>query len=81
MAEKKRRGSLFVASLGEVKLPDELERRVAGEIQASIIRALAEVDARGDVRRRFPSQSPFEDIQFPPHTQGIWIDPDIRSLS
>lgn len=81
MAEKKNRGSLFVASLGDVKLPDELERRVAGEIQASVMRALAEVDARGDVRRRFPSESPFDDIRLPPHTQGIWIDRDIRQLS
>lgn len=68
-------GSVFVASLGEVKLPPEIETKVAGEIQAAVLRGLAAVDFRGEVNTQFPREL------FPwGPTMGIWIGtpPSIR---
>lgn len=72
MAYENKDGSLFVADLGGVKLPAELEKKVAGDIQATVMRALASVDFKGDVLRRAPEGSP---IDFPGHTMGIWSWP------
>ncbi len=74
MGYEKGTGSLFVADLGGFKLPAELEREVAGKIQATVMRALATVDFRGDIVRRFPGDSK---IKFPDHTLGIWVEPEI----
>jgi hypothetical protein len=61
-------GSVFVASLGEVKLPPAIENRVAGEIQAAVMRGLAAVDFGGEVNTQFP-----RDL-FPwGRTLGMWV--------
>ena len=75
MAYKSEEGSLFVASLGGVKLPPEVEAKVAGEIQAAVMRALAAVDFAGDVHTKFPREG------FPDHTMGIWIGDQIPRFS
>jgi len=65
--------NLFVASLGRLKLTPEIEAKIAGEVQAAVIRSLAEIDFHGDVHTKFP----FNDFEvFLPfgRTLGIWVD-------
>jgi hypothetical protein len=46
-ARQTTRGSRFAVDLGDVKLPGVIEKRVEAEIQAVVLRALAEVDTKG----------------------------------
>lgn len=72
-----RRGSRFVVDLGDVKLPDIMEKSVEADIQAVVLRALAETDYNGNrqIQQHNITQLP-EDIQeyFPEGTLGIIID-------
>jgi hypothetical protein len=70
-ARQTTRGSRFAVDLGDVKLPDVIEKRVEAEIRAVALRALAEVDTRG--ARRYDDRIQ-ED--FPGGVAGMWIGPD-----
>jgi hypothetical protein len=51
----RRQGSRFAVDLGELKLPDEIEKGIELEIQKVVLRSLADIDFRGDLRiDRFP---------------------------
>lgn len=64
-------GSRFQVDLGDIKLPAVVEQQVQAEIQAAVLRALAQLDERGDARLKRPI---FD--QFPGQTLGLWLDPD-----
>jgi hypothetical protein len=74
MAHEGESGSRFVVDLGEVKLPRLVEKQVEAEIQAAVLRALAESDFGRNQRAR--ATIPIWD-QFPGQTLGLWWgDPD-----
>ncbi len=65
-------GSRFIVDLGNVQLPDLLEKRVEAEIQAVVLRALAENDF-GSALLTQPVSSGFRFWdQFPGRTLGLW---------
>lgn len=75
MAKNTKAGSLFVVSLQGVKLTREVETKVAGEIQAAVMRGLAAVDFQGELNTKFP-----RDLFPGGRTIGIWIgDPPVLS--
>ncbi len=68
-------GSRFEADLGDVRLPYEVEQKVAQQIADVVKKALASADTRGDAvtRLRVPDLT----SRFPlDHTLGIWVPPD-----
>jgi hypothetical protein len=70
MANEEGSGSRFVVDLGKVKLPRLVEKQVEAEIQAAVLRALAESGVSGDQQGRI--QLPIRD-QFPDGTLGLWV--------
>lgn len=78
MASQDMSGSRFVVDLGDIKLPPALEKRVEAEIQASVLRALAEnslgASQRGQ-KGRIPTIWDIPDFwdKFPGGLAGLWI--------
>lgn len=72
----KKTGSKFIVDLGNVKLPKKLEQKVAGQIQAAVLQALAEVDYKGDFSTAIPAKEKAEKL-FPdwpwPFPFGFWL--------
>ncbi len=69
--QSSRGGSRFAVDLGDVKLSNVAEKRVEAEIQAVVLRALAETDLRAGRR--------IDDLvidKFPDGTLGLWINPE-----
>ena len=64
-------GSRFIVDLGEVKLPDLVERQVEAEIQAIVLRELAESDYGQSQRARVRPIDIWD--QFPGQTKGLWL--------
>lgn len=74
MTHEDKSGSQFIVDLGTIKLPRLVEKQVEAEIQAAVLRALAESDFGGDQQAR--NRIPIWD-QFPGATLGLWSgDPD-----
>lgn len=44
----------FIARIDGIKLSAAAEKQIAGEIQASVLRALAVIDTKGDLAARIP---------------------------
>jgi hypothetical protein len=63
-------GSRFAVDLGDLKLPPIGEKQIAAEIQAIVLRKIAEMDTGGRSR-----MAKFKD-QFPDGTMGFWNPPD-----
>jgi hypothetical protein len=63
-------GSRFAVDLGDLKLSPLDEKQVGAEIQATVIRKIAEMDTRGRSRL-----SRFQD-QFPDGTMGLILEPN-----
>jgi len=66
-------GSRFLVDLGDVKLPELLEKQVETEIQSVVLRALAEGDFGFALAAR--THLPIWN-RFPGHTLGLWIGPE-----
>jgi hypothetical protein len=66
-------GSQFIVDLGDIKLPSVIEKRVEAEIQAIVLRALAENGASDNQLALSDRLSiPVWD-RFPGHTAGMWF--------
>jgi hypothetical protein len=70
MADMSGSGSRFAVDLGDIRLPDLVEKQVESEIQGIVLRVLASSDFRGDRRLQ---GSIFH--HFPGHTLGLWLEP------
>jgi hypothetical protein len=64
-------GSRFAVDLGDLKLPSVVEKRVEAEIQAVVLRVLAEADFEGRTRLQ-----KFVIDRFPDGTLGMIFNPD-----
>ena len=71
MSKEELSGSRFIVDLGEVKLPDLVERQVEAEIQAIVLRELAESDYGQSQRARVKPIDIWD--QFPGQTKGLWL--------
>lgn len=69
MTNPRGQGSRFAVDLGDVKLPEVIERRVEAEIQAAALRGLADVDFGGSRRA-----NDFFIKQFPGGVAGFVLD-------
>jgi hypothetical protein len=64
---KKQSGSEFAVKLAGLKLPAEIEKRIATEIRQAVLREIAKLDFKGDLRIR-------PGIKLGPGTLGIAIE-------
>lgn len=63
MPMQRETGTRYVVDLGELKLPDEIEKKLDVDIRRLVMQTLADIDFNGDVTVQFP---------FPPgRTLGI----------
>lgn len=77
MAYEEKSGSRFIVDLGDIKLPRLVEKQVEAQIQAAVLRGLAESDFGGNKQTLQKSllwneKSSIWD-QFPGQTLGLWI--------
>lgn len=57
-------GSEFILKLSGIKLPPEAEKRIAAELQSTLLRELAHTDLKAGLAVRIPNRDWF----------GIWIE-------
>jgi hypothetical protein len=57
-------GSEFILKLNGIKLPAEVEQRIAGELQAALMREIARVDLKSPLTIRIPNREWY----------GIWLE-------
>jgi hypothetical protein len=75
MQRRRRTGSRFSVDLGGVKLPDIVEKRIEAEIQAVVLRVLADTDFRDS---DLSALTPFNDWviqELPEGTAGMILEP------
>jgi hypothetical protein len=74
-----KKGTQFVVDFKGVELPLEVQRKISAEIQSVVLRELAQVDLKGDLKAKVNIPSAIRP-PFPP-TNGIVLEPAVEGFS